>query len=93
MDLIGQLSNPRMSGVADVPDDASMDTTGSPATERIARSRGPRQKQTRLKPAQVDELVEARAAGATIMEIAEQYGIHRTTVMAHFQRRGGPPSR
>ena len=34
---------------------------------------------------QVDELVETRAAGATVMELAHQFGIHRTTVWAHFR--------
>jgi DNA-directed RNA polymerase specialized sigma24 family protein len=46
-----------------------------------------RQRQTRLPPPQIDDLVERRSAGATIAELAEFFDIHRTTVMAHLRRR------
>lgn len=45
-----------------------------------------RQVQIRLTKAEVDELVKARQGGALIKELAEQFGIHRTTVMAHLKR-------
>ncbi len=85
MDAIGQLSNPKTPGhsVAAFPDDAE---SGARTTQGC---RTVRQQQTRLTPPQVDELLEQRAAGATIKELAERFGIHRTTVMAHFQRRRG----
>jgi hypothetical protein len=35
----------------------------------------------------VDELVAARRNGATIRELAEEFHIHRTTVMAWLKRR------
>jgi predicted ArsR family transcriptional regulator len=49
----------------------------------------PRQVQNRLGPYEIDELVQAREAGATIRELAAQFRIHRTTVMKHLQRQDG----
>jgi DNA-directed RNA polymerase specialized sigma24 family protein len=48
-----------------------------------------RQKQTRLTPTQVDDLIERRVAGTTIADLAKRFGIHRTTVMAHLHRHAG----
>jgi hypothetical protein len=53
------------------------------------RGRPGGQRQTRLKPAEVDELVHRRSDGATIAEVAGRFGIRRTTVMAHLRRRHG----
>ena len=50
----------------------------------------PRQLQHRLKPDEIDQLVEARKAGATIKELAAKFEIHRTTVMEHLKRRSQP---
>ena len=44
----------------------------------------------RLSPACIDGLVEAYRAGATINELAVEFGIHRTTVAAHLDRKGVP---
>ena len=35
---------------------------------------------------QIEELVESRCAGATTQELAERFGIQRTTVMTHIRR-------
>lgn len=63
------------------------DLPGVEEVDALARqgSRGPRQAQTRLSGQEVDALLEARTAGATINELAEQFGIHRTTVMASIE--------
>lgn len=47
-----------------------------------------RQNQVRLSPAGVDELVLAYQQGATVRELVEQFGVHRTTVLDHLKRRG-----
>lgn len=47
----------------------------------------PHRTQSRLRAHDVDALTDAYRAGATIKELAEQYGIARTTVMAHLDRR------
>lgn len=41
----------------------------------------PRQNQVRLTTEQTEQLRQARAEGATIAQLAERFGIHRTTVM------------
>lgn len=48
----------------------------------------PRQHQVRLSPARVDELALAYQRGATVRELVEQFGVHRTTVLDHLKRRG-----
>lgn len=48
----------------------------------------PRQKQRRLTPAEVDELIAARHAGVTVKKLAEQFGVVRQTVGAWLKRRG-----
>lgn len=44
----------------------------------------------RLKPEQRADLVRAYTAGSTVRELAEQLGMHRTTVVAHLRRDGVP---
>ncbi|GAC69418.1 hypothetical protein [Gordonia soli] len=46
--------------------------------------------QTFLSPAQVDELVGLHEAGATLVELGEQFGVHRRTAAAHLVRRSVP---
>jgi uncharacterized protein (DUF433 family) len=48
------------------------------------------QAQKRLSRAQIAELLCAYTEGATVLELATEYGIHRTTVMAHLDRNGIP---
>jgi transposase-like protein len=59
----------------------------------VFRLRGSRQIQRRLQPEEVEELVAAYVAGATVLALAGKHSIHRTTVLAlleHHQvfRRG-----
>lgn len=42
----------------------------------------------KLMPAEIGELVGAYRRGATVYELAEQFGMHRQTVSAHLRREG-----
>jgi transposase-like protein len=44
--------------------------------------------QRRLSPTAIDELTAAYQAGATISQLASDFGVHRTTVAGHLNRRG-----
>ena len=46
--------------------------------------------QRRLSPTDLDDLLEAYKAGATINQLAVEFGIHRTTVAGHLDRHGVP---
>jgi hypothetical protein len=46
------------------------------------------QTQRRLSAEQVDQLVAAYQAGKTVRELASQFDLHRTTVLAHLERQG-----
>ena len=46
--------------------------------------------QQRLSPTDVDDLIAAYRAGATISRLAAEFGVHRTTVAAHLDRHGVP---
>ena len=48
------------------------------------------QRQVRLSAADINHLVRIYQGGATIMELAKRFGIHRTTVMDHLRRQGVP---
>ena len=48
------------------------------------------QRQVRLPDAAVSQLARDYSAGATVTELAKQFGIHRTTVMDHLRRQGVP---
>ena len=41
-------------------------------------------------PSDADDLIAAYQAGATLNQLADHYGIHRTTVAAHLDRHGAP---
>ncbi len=42
----------------------------------------------KLMPAEISKLVDTYRRGATVFELAEQFGIHRQTVSAHLHREG-----
>ena len=63
--------------------DSSTSDVGGP-------DRSPRQAQLRLEPAEVDRLVDQYRSGATVRELAAEFGVGRTTVSAHLERRGLP---
>jgi hypothetical protein len=44
--------------------------------------------QRRLSPIDIDDLISAYQAGATISQLAAEFGIHRTTVAGHLDRHG-----
>ena len=46
--------------------------------------------QRRLSPTDIDDLVDAYRAGASISQLAAGFGVHRTTVAAHLDRHGVP---
>jgi transposase-like protein len=48
---------------------------------------GPHRTQTRLRSVEVEELVAAYRAGDNVEQLAERFGVHRTTVLAHLGRR------
>jgi hypothetical protein len=74
----GRLSNPSIEWTG--MRTAAQDST---ATEQPNPSRA----QKRLHGEQVDELVAAYRAGDSADELAERFGVHRTTAMAHLRRR------
>ena len=49
-----------------------------------------KQVQRRLPVDSILELVRAYEVGATVPDLVERYGIHRTTVLAHLERQGVP---
>ena len=44
--------------------------------------------QRRLSPTDIDDLVDVYRAGATMNQLAVEFGIHRTTVAGHLDRHG-----
>ena len=59
------------------PDPSLLDSTPHP------RSRKPR----RLTATEIDDMVTKYESGATVPDLVEQFGIHRTTVLGHLKRR------
>ena len=83
VDLLGQLSNPSDQVNQGIP------SLGERCTPVIASSSGEHgHRPRRLTQGQVNALVEAYRLGATVMDLAVEHGIHRTTVTAHLQRSG-----
>lgn len=60
----------------------------TPRVDRKGRLSNPPQR--RLSPTDLDDLIEAYQAGATISQLADEFGIHRTTVAGHLDRHGVP---
>ena len=77
-ETLGHYSNPEPAPIIEQP---SRPETGTPLLTGWHRT------QRRLRPADVDALVDGYHAGATIMQLAERFDISRTTVMAHLDRR------
>jgi len=73
--LIAQLSNPGFL----LPSDSH--ERRKPAGERREQ-----QQHVRLSASDLEALAKDRAPGLTIARLAERYGVHRTTVMAHLKR-------
>ena len=79
MDLIGLYSNP---GSQSLPV-SSLEEAANDGSVTASRPR--RQHQRRLSSKEIERLSEDRRAGMTVMELADRYGIHRTTVMNHLK--------
>ena len=80
MELLGRYSN---------PDDLwakLQHLQGLPRGRRPEVPKHTKQGQIRLAPADVDRLTEARQHGTTVNQLAELFGVHRTTVLAHLNR-------
>ncbi len=74
---LGQSSSPPIAPLT--PDSPTgIERTTPPPTRQLRRQ---------LQPAEVDELVAAYLAGDAVNDLAQQFGVHRTTVMAHLARR------
>ena len=46
--------------------------------------------QRRLSPTDIDDVIAAYQAGATISQLAMEFGVHRTTLAGHLDRHGVP---
>jgi predicted DNA-binding protein (UPF0251 family) len=64
-----------------------------PPTRQKPQPRRSKQKQVRLSPADIDQLIELYVAGKEINDLASQFEISRTTVMKHVERAGAPRRR
>ena len=82
MDLLGRYSN-RTSWIKRIPSPPKVAIRNRSTT---VRTRGPVAR--KLSSQQVTELVKAYQEGQTVYALADQFGIHRTTVSAHLHRRG-----
>ena len=104
VDLKGRLSNPLKIAetLVALGSEQIGASPGDVETTRIRPSdghtQGPREEkgrlsnppQRRLSPTDVDDLLEAYRAGATINQLAVEFSIHRTTVASHLDRHGVP---
>jgi hypothetical protein len=102
VDLRGQLSNPSraVGSPAGQGSRASEHVDGSPSKADSKSEHGPSSSaseekgrlsnpvQRRLTDTGIDDLVAWYEAGSTIEMLASTFGIHRTTVMTHLERRG-----
>ena len=104
MDLKGRLSNPL--DIPETPAAQGLKPTGdsseSAETARFRPSDDHAEErreeegrlsippQRRLSPAAVEDLIAAYQAGATVTQLAVEFGIHRTTVTGHLDRHGVP---
>ncbi len=75
---LGHYSNPAL-GQPTADSSAAVERT-TPPTPRAQLPR-------RLQTIEVDEMVAAYLAGDTVNDLAQRFGVHRTTVMAHLTRR------
>jgi DNA-binding transcriptional ArsR family regulator len=81
--LLGRRSNP-----AKGTSTATVDRPSDGVVTRVPKGR-----LRRLSEAEIDELVAARLQGAEIRQLAEQFGVNRSTVDRHLRDRGVPKRR
>jgi uncharacterized protein (DUF433 family) len=82
VELLGSYSNP------DILARLERILAGQNKDRASARTVRSRQTQRRLGPEEVADLVSEYATGRTIGDLATDFGIHRTTVLAHLERQG-----
>jgi AraC-like DNA-binding protein len=58
--------------------------------QHVPVNQRPRQKQRRLAPDQIADLLVRYTDGTSVLVLAEEYGVHRTTVMGLLEREGIP---
>jgi uncharacterized protein (DUF433 family) len=61
-----------------------------PAGQRLVAPGRPKQVQRRLRPHEVEELIEAYQAGATVYELGAHFGMNRKSVSIILEREGIP---
>jgi len=107
VDLKGRLSNPLEIAETRVAQGLERIVGSSESVESTLirpagdHAEGPREEkgrlsnppQRRLSPTAVADLVEAYRAGATISQLAIEFGVHRTTVAGHLDRHQVPRHR
>ena len=86
MELIGLLSNSPVPGNDVDPWASREDTSDTRESSRQSSTRV--QRQHRLAPDAVLDLVRAYEGGATIKRLAAEFQVSRSTIMAHLKRRG-----
>jgi DNA-binding NarL/FixJ family response regulator len=89
----GLLSNPASRPAFDrllhiLSDGADFLPENSAVTWENSTSVRKHQKQHRLKPEEIDDLVYAYQAGELVEDLAARFSIHRTTVIEHVRRSG-----
>jgi transposase-like protein len=104
VDLKGRLSNPLKIAETLVAQGSEKigGSSGGAETTQIRHpddhAEGPREEegrlsnpaQRRLSPTDINGLIAAYEAGATITQLAAEFGVHRTTVAGHLDRHGVP---
>lgn len=85
---MGRYSNPGSEKISQLR--ALRSQCPPPPSSEVHHAARSKQKQTRLRPEEVDLVVAAYQAGSTRAEVATQFGIHKNTVTDHLERRGVP---
>jgi lambda repressor-like predicted transcriptional regulator len=78
----GQLSHPSTASTEVLTAMQASATTDHPRRHQV---------QKRLRGTEVDDLVAAYRAGASLDDLADRFGVHRTTAVAHLRRRHVEP--
>lgn len=82
MEVIALLANQHVRPVLESALGGQRDDQCAPAARRVL------QRQRRLNPAEATRLAQDYAIGSTVSQLADSYGVHRTTVLAHLERQG-----
>ena len=84
--LTALYSNPGLSTTLDAICQVSVTSTDAMAVDTPSL-RESRNRHTRLRPDQVDELVQLYQAGQSVRQLADHFSVNRTTVLGHLERR------